>query len=55
LARHSPITETFPSNLYCGVNASFQYGNATILDNAAGIIDTGTTLIYIAEGKVCTL
>ncbi|KAF8495728.1 aspartic peptidase domain-containing protein [Russula emetica] len=49
-----PVTDTFPSTLYWGVNASFQYGEADgnaphiLLGNTAGIVDTGTTLLYIA-------
>ncbi len=58
LGLHSPITGTFPSNRYWGVDASFKYGGAngnvprTILKNTAGIIDTGTTLLYIATGML---
>jgi len=38
----SPITSTFPSNLYWGINQSVRYGTSTsILGTTAGIIDTG--------------
>jgi len=58
LGLYSTITDTFPSNLYWGVNASFNYREAkgraqcTLLENTAGIVDTGTTLLYIATGKL---
>jgi hypothetical protein len=58
LVWHSPVTDTFPSTMYWGVNASFQYGEADgnapriLLKNTAGIVDTGTTLLYIATGML---
>jgi hypothetical protein len=58
LAWHSPITDTFPSKMYWGVDASFHYGKAdsnspyTLLENTVGIVDTGTTLFYIATRKL---
>jgi hypothetical protein len=59
LGLHSPITKTFPSSRYWGVDACFRYGNAqgkkatvTILDTTAGVIDTGTTLIGLATGEL---
>lgn len=57
LAWHRPITDTFPSNMYWGVNASLQYGEADsnasciLLENTAGIVDSGTTMLLIATRK----
>lgn len=50
-----PITKTItgPADGYWGVDASFRYGNTSvILDTTAGVLDTGTSLIYIATGKI---
>ncbi|KAG1789276.1 acid protease [Suillus plorans] len=44
-----PITSTSPANGYWGINQSISYGSTLILDETAGIVDTGTTLIYIAS------
>ncbi|KAF7307218.1 Aspartic proteinase [Mycena indigotica] len=44
----TPITSTSPASLYWGINQSITYGGTTILSSTAGIVDTGTTLIYIA-------
>ncbi|KAL5512902.1 hypothetical protein ACEPAH_3300 [Sanghuangporus vaninii] len=56
-----PITSTAPSSSYWGIDQSVSYGPAgsdpssgskgftTILDNKAGILDTGTTLLYLAS------
>ncbi|KAI0689559.1 acid protease [Cytidiella melzeri] len=44
-----PITITSPASEYFGVNQSISYGSTTILSNAAGIVDTGTTLILLAS------
>ncbi|TFK91007.1 family A1 protease [Polyporus arcularius HHB13444] len=45
-----PITATAPANRYVGINQTTTYGNEgmIILPNAAGIVDTGTTLIMLA-------
>jgi hypothetical protein len=53
LKRGSPrdITTTYPANRYWGLNQSIRYDDSTpILDNAAGIVDVGTTLILLAMG-----
>ncbi|EKM54900.1 uncharacterized protein PHACADRAFT_147173 [Phanerochaete carnosa HHB-10118-sp] len=42
------ITTTSPSNQYYGINQTVHYGNTTILDNKAGIVDTGTSLFLLA-------
>ncbi|KAG2101599.1 acid protease [Suillus discolor] len=42
-----PITSTSPASGYWGINQSISYGDTLILDETAGIVDTGTTLIYI--------
>ncbi|KAG1851515.1 aspartic peptidase domain-containing protein [Suillus tomentosus] len=44
-----PITSTSPASGYWGINQSISYGSTLILDETAGIVDTGTTLIYIAS------
>jgi hypothetical protein len=52
LGLHSPITKTYPAREFWGIDQSIQYGKSTsILKTTAGIVDTGTTLIYIATGK----
>lgn len=47
---YAPITTTFPSSYYWGVNEAISYGskNEPILSTTAGIVDTGTTLVMIA-------
>lgn len=44
-----PITTTYPSNYYWGIDQNITYGSTLILDTTAGIVDTGTTLILIAD------
>jgi len=46
-----PVTSTYPSYGYWGINQAISYGAMSILSNTAGIVDTGTTLIYIATGR----
>ncbi|KAG2062198.1 acid protease [Suillus hirtellus] len=46
---YTPITTTFPSSTYWGINESISYGSTTILSSTAGLVDTGTTLVYIAS------
>ncbi|KAG1719342.1 aspartic peptidase domain-containing protein [Suillus paluster] len=43
-----PLTTTSPASSYWGIDQSIAYGNSTILSETAGIVDTGTTLIFIA-------
>ncbi|KAG2368437.1 aspartic proteinase from Irpex Lacteus [Suillus spraguei] len=45
---YTPITTTKPASNYWGINESITYGSQTILSSTAGIVDTGTTFIYIA-------
>jgi hypothetical protein len=56
LACNSPVTKKYPSSRYWGVNAAVRYGdktkNSTILKTTAGIVDTGTTLLGLATGKL---
>ncbi|KAG2341554.1 acid protease [Suillus weaverae] len=47
---YTPITTTKPSSTYWGINESITYGSTTILSSTAGIVDTGTTFLYIATG-----
>jgi len=49
---YTPITTSFPSSTFWGVDASFQYGNSsatTILATTAGFVDTGTTLLGLTS------
>jgi len=48
--RFSPITDTAPASKYFGIDASITYGDAPILANNAGIVDTGATFIEMATG-----
>ena len=51
-----PATTTFPASEYDGFNQSVTYGpsntSTPLLNNTAGIIDTGTTLILLASGML---
>lgn len=46
-----PLTSTYPSSAYWGIDQSVSYGNTTIMSSTAGIVDTGTTLIYLPSGQ----
>lgn len=41
------ITSTTPAGDYVGVTQTIAYGSESIMSSAAGIVDTGTTLVYI--------
>ncbi|KAH7926943.1 acid protease [Leucogyrophana mollusca] len=41
---YTPLTTTEPASYYWGINQSIAYGGTTILDETAGIVDTGMTL-----------
>ncbi|KAG1809533.1 aspartic peptidase domain-containing protein, partial [Suillus variegatus] len=43
------ITSISPASGYWGIDQSISYGDTLILDETAGIVNTGTTLIYIAS------
>ncbi|KAF9031013.1 acid protease [Hymenopellis radicata] len=46
---YTPLTSTFPSSFYWGIDESITYGTSTtILSSTAGIVDTGTTLVLLA-------
>ncbi|VDC06882.1 unnamed protein product [Peniophora sp. CBMAI 1063] len=46
---YTATTSTSPASYYWGIDQTITYGTSTsILSNNAGIVDTGTTLIYIA-------
>ncbi|THH28715.1 hypothetical protein EUX98_g5470 [Antrodiella citrinella] len=51
-----PITETLPSAYYVGINQTITYGNhkTMVLNNTAGITDTGTTLLLLASDALAT-
>jgi len=42
------VTSTSPASDYWGINQAVTYGTTSILASTAGIVDTGTTLIYLA-------
>ncbi|EKM48116.1 uncharacterized protein PHACADRAFT_80588, partial [Phanerochaete carnosa HHB-10118-sp] len=42
------MTTTSPSSNFYGVNQTVHYGSTPILNNNAGVIDTGTTLLLLA-------
>ncbi|EMD36749.1 hypothetical protein CERSUDRAFT_114658 [Gelatoporia subvermispora B] len=47
----TPITGTSPASEYVGIDQSITYGSSSgtsVLTSTAGIVDTGTTLLYIA-------
>ncbi|KAK0481538.1 aspartic peptidase A1 [Armillaria novae-zelandiae] len=47
---YAPLTSTYPASVYWGIDESITYGTSTtILSSTAGIVDTGTTLVYIAS------
>ncbi|KAG2117533.1 aspartic peptidase domain-containing protein [Suillus cothurnatus] len=45
---YTPLTTTYPSSYYWGINQSITYGTTTILSEMAGIVDTDNILILIA-------
>ena len=47
-AAYRPITSTSPSSRFVGINQTVSYGSTELL-SAAGITDTGTTLILLAS------
>ncbi|EIN04215.1 family A1 protease [Punctularia strigosozonata HHB-11173 SS5] len=42
------LTSTSPASEYWGIDQSIKYGSTSILSSTAGIVDTGTTLVYLA-------
>ncbi|VDC06909.1 unnamed protein product [Peniophora sp. CBMAI 1063] len=46
---YTPLTTTAPANQFWGIDQTVSYGDSPILSMTAGIVDTGTTLIYIAS------
>ncbi|EPT02915.1 hypothetical protein FOMPIDRAFT_1035599 [Fomitopsis schrenkii] len=48
---YTPVTTTYPASYYWGINVTgATYGKTTVIPASyAGIVDTGTTLIYIAD------
>jgi saccharopepsin len=45
-----PITSEYPASEFWGVDQSVSYGDQIIL-SGAGIVDTGTTLILLSDGR----
>ncbi|KAG2358387.1 hypothetical protein BDR07DRAFT_1489523 [Suillus spraguei] len=46
---YTPITTEFPASVYWGINQRITYGSKEILGTSAGIVDTGTVMLYIAS------
>lgn len=46
---YTPVTTASPSSLFFGVDACASYNGTDVLSSAAGIVDTGTTLILLAS------
>lgn len=48
---YAPVTETWPASAYWGINVTDStYGTHTIIpQSTAGIVDTGTTLVLLAD------
>ncbi|TFK51248.1 aspartic proteinase [Heliocybe sulcata] len=46
--RYTSLTSTYPASEYWGIDQTVTYNGQTILSSTAGIVDTGTTLVYIA-------
>ncbi|OCH91153.1 acid protease [Obba rivulosa] len=45
-----PLTKTVPASLFVGIDQSMSYGkDKMLLNDKAGIVDTGTTLLLIAS------
>jgi hypothetical protein len=57
LSFFSPLTSQSPASSYWGIDASFQYGDArtTIQPVTAGILDSGTTLLYVTSDAYKTI
>src|SRR6266550_6686032 len=53
----SPLTSQSPASSYRGIDVSFQYGDAktTIQPVTAGILDSGTTLLYVTSDVYKTI
>ncbi|KAG2075021.1 acid protease [Suillus decipiens] len=45
---YTPVTNMEPASKYWGVDQSITYGTTEILTRTAGIVDSGTSLIFIA-------
>ncbi|KAG0703367.1 acid protease [Suillus ampliporus] len=48
---YAPLTETYPASAYWGINVTDStYGSHTVIpQSTAGIVDTGTTLVLLAD------
>lgn len=44
---YTPLTDSFPASEYWGINQTVSYGTTEIMASDAGIVDTGTTLVYL--------
>ena len=48
-----PLVTTFPASEFWSINQSISYSETTIMLSAAGIVDTGITLIPITTSELC--
>ena len=46
-----PLTATSPASMRWGIHQSISYGETPILSSTAGIVDPGTTFIFIASDE----
>ncbi|CAK5265902.1 unnamed protein product [Mycena citricolor] len=44
---YTPVTSVSPAGEYWGIEQSITYGTTSLMSRTAGIVDTGTTLIYL--------
>ena len=53
----SPISKNYVAGKYWGIDATIRYGSGNggvsvgLSSATAGIVDTGTTLVYLSTGK----
>jgi len=45
---YAALSTTIPAGYYWSFNQSIRYGSTTMLSSGAGIVDTGSSLIYVA-------
>ncbi|KAJ3533256.1 hypothetical protein NM688_g7307 [Phlebia brevispora] len=46
---YTPVTSTSPASRYWGIDETISYNGQIILSTTAGIVDSGTTLLYLAS------
>ncbi|KAG2068230.1 aspartic proteinase [Suillus decipiens] len=45
---YTPVTDTQPASRYWGIDQNIMYGQTEILARTAGVVDSGSTLLFIA-------